>query len=117
LTKTFVSRYNLRAFLGLHTKTPSVRETTPSLGNTLAGSTISGLTHPSIGDGSAKPPPVAAGKGIDSRVENPHFNEPLFGSYKTSALKCKAIRDKIKDGSIPALPSSKQDGAKPMCLA
>ncbi len=26
LTETFVSRYNLRAFLGMHTKTPSARD-------------------------------------------------------------------------------------------
>jgi hypothetical protein len=59
----------------------------------------------------------AAGKGIDSRVKNAHFNEALFGTYKTSALKANAIQDKIKGGTIPTLPFSKCDGAKLMCLA
>jgi hypothetical protein len=87
LTETFVSRYNLRAFLGLHTRSPFVREPSPLLGHTSAGSTVSSLMLPSTGGNSEKPPPAASGKGVDSRVENLHFNDALFGTYKTSALK------------------------------
>ncbi len=39
-----------------------------------------------------------------------------FGAFKTSPLKDKAIQDKIKAGTIPALTFSKREGAKPMCL-
>ncbi len=57
------------------------------------------------------------GKGVDSCIENTNFNEMLFGTYKTSALKAKAIRDKIKAGTIPPLPVSKLDSTKLICLA
>jgi hypothetical protein len=119
LTETFTSRYNLRAFLGLHSRSlPLSRGSVPSVGSTTEGSTVSGLTLPSgVGGGSKAGATAASGKGVDSRVKNEAFNEGLFGAYKTSALKSKAIRDKIKAGTIPALPFSKRDGAKPMCLA
>ncbi len=51
LMKTFVSHYNLWAFLGLHTWTPFVEESTPSLGHTLVGSVVSGVTLPSNAEG------------------------------------------------------------------
>ncbi len=63
---------------------------------------------------SSKPPLMPAGKGIDSHVKNLHFNDALFGNYKTSALIAKAIWDKIKAGSIPTLLVSKWDGTKPL---
>ncbi len=88
----------------------------PSAGATSAGSTVCGLTLPPSTGGNGTAAPPAAGKGIDSRIENDAFNEGLLGNYKTSPLKSKAIRDKIKAGSIPALPFSRWDGTKPMCL-
>lgn len=111
LTETFTARYNLRAFLGLHsglTKPSAV--STPSVASTI-GSSVSSLTNASA------PATPATVKGADTRVQNETFNEGLFGTYKTSALKAKAIRDKIKAGTIPALPVSKRDATKPMCLA
>ncbi len=118
LTKTFTNRYNLRAFLGLHTHTPSLQASTvntpPSVRGTSLGHSVSGLTAPTSVTGTGK---LTVVKGVDSQVENPHFNEPLFGMYKTSALKAKAIRDRIKNGKIPPLPHAKNDSLKPMCLA
>jgi hypothetical protein len=117
LTETFTACYNLRAFLGLHTHMPSIKSLVPSIGSTSAGSSVSGLTLPTSMGGTAKAGATAAGKGVESCVENTNFNETLFGTYKTSALKAKAIRDKIKVGTILPLPVSKLDGTKPMCLA
>ena len=51
-----------------------------------------------------------------TRVDNPTFNASLFESYKTSAIKSKTLRDKIKKKEIRVLPPSKIDGL-PMCLA
>jgi hypothetical protein len=118
LTKTFTNRYNLRAFLGLHTHTPSLQASTvntpQSVGGTSLGPSVSGLTAPTSVTGTGK---LTAVKDVDLRVENPHFNEPLFGMYKTSALKTKAIRDRIKNGKIPPLLHAKNYSLKPMCLA
>jgi hypothetical protein len=60
--------------------------------------------------GAAKADATAMGNGVDSRVENTNFNKTLFGTCKTSTLKAKAIRDKIKAGTIPPLLVSKLDG-------
>ena len=51
------------------------------------------------------------------RVTNEEFNEALFRSYKTSAVKAKTVRDRVKAGTIPPLPTSTRDSTKPMCLA
>ncbi len=117
LTKTFTARYNLRAFLGLHMHMASIKSLVPSVGGTMAVLSVSGLTLPTSVGGAAKAGATAAGKEVDSCIENTNFNEMLFGTYKTIALKAKAIRDKIKAGMIPPLPVSKLDGTKPMCLA
>jgi hypothetical protein len=117
LTKTFTARCNLRTFLGLHTHTPSIKSLVPSIGSTLVGSSVNGLTLPTSMGGVAKAGATATGKGVDSCIENTTFNKTLFGTYKTSALKAKAIRDKIKAGTIPLLPVSKLDDTKQMCLA
>jgi hypothetical protein len=119
LTETFTNRYNLRAFLNVHTRVlpPSL----PSAASTTGGSSVSGLTLPSgaAGERPSTAPATAStgGSAGSSRVENDNFNDNLFGVYKTSALKSKAIRDKVKAGTIPALPVSKRDSSKPMCLA
>jgi hypothetical protein len=103
--------------MGLHTHTPSIKSLVSSVGGMLAGLSVSGLTLPTSMGGAAKAGATAAGKGVDSRAKNTNFNKTLFGTYKTSALKAKAIRDKIKAGTILPLPVSKLDGTKPMCLA
>jgi hypothetical protein len=117
LTKTFTTRYNLRAFLGLHTHMPSIKSLVSSIGGTLAGLSVSGLTLPTSMGGAEKAGATAAGKGVYSCIENTNFDKTLFGTYKASALKAKTIRNKIKAGMIPPLPVSKLDSTKPMCLA
>ncbi|KAL3816142.1 hypothetical protein ACHAXA_001629 [Cyclostephanos tholiformis] len=102
LTETFASRYNLRALLGVHTRALPSIGSLPSLGatSTTTGSTISGVTFPSQPTST----PADAGApatGASSRVTNEGFNEALFGSYKTSAVKAKTVRDRVK-----AAPSS-----------
>ena len=117
LTETFASRYNLRALLGVHTRGTPLVGSIPSLSatSTTAGLTITSVTFPS----QTSLPPTAAvtTTGASSRVTNEKFNEALFGLYKTNALKAKSVRDKVKAGTIPPLPTSIRDGTKPMCLA
>ncbi|KAL3815966.1 hypothetical protein ACHAXA_008925 [Cyclostephanos tholiformis] len=55
--------------------------------------------------------------GSGSRVENTHFNEALFGTYRTSSVKSKALRLKVERGELPPLPPSKANTSKPICLA
>ncbi|KAL3817629.1 hypothetical protein ACHAXA_011717 [Cyclostephanos tholiformis] len=114
LTETFATRYNLRALLGVHTRVLPSIGSLQSLGatSTMTGSTISGVTFPS----QTNPPPADAGitTGASSRVTNEKFNEALFRLYKTNAIKAKTVRDKVKAGTIPPLPTSIHDGTKPM---
>ncbi len=72
------------------------------------------VTAPTIAPSTAAP---NAAHTTGSRVDNTHFNEALFGTYKTSLIKTKAIRDKIIQGELPPLPASKGSAQKPMCLA
>ena len=59
-----------------------------------------------------KPPPTD-----DATASNPKFLEGTFGQYrKLTSVKTRAIRRKILDGILPALPISKVD-QQPMCLA
>lgn len=121
LTEVFTSRYNLRAFLNLHPTAATVT-TTPSTVSGDNASLVSGLTNATPqgarrgGVASSGSTPSAA-TGAQSRVENTHFNVTLFGTYRTSAIKTRAIRQKIAQGQIPPLPASKLDASKPVCLA
>ena len=54
--------------------------------------------------------------GFNSRLNNVNFNSQLFGSYRTSAVRCAEIRRQITAGNKPALPLSKID-QQAMCLA
>jgi hypothetical protein len=114
LTETFASRYNLRALLGVHSRASASLGPVPILtaASSTTGSTVSGVKLPTAVYGGPLSSAPAAEKGASSRVENAHFNEALFGSYKTSALKAKAIRDRVKAGTIPSLPVSIRDGTR-----
>jgi hypothetical protein len=65
-------------------------------------------------------PPVIPKGGTpadDATASNPHFLEATFGQYRRlTNVKTRAIRRKISDGALPALPLSKVD-QQPMCLA
>jgi len=74
------------------------------------------------GGGLVFTPPAGPGGAIvptptDNRTVNTSFNETLFGSYKISSIKCKALRDKIVQQTLGALPRSKVNPSEPMCLA
>jgi len=79
------------------------------------------------GGGGAIPTPAGPGRAIpiinpvivptENRTVNTSFNVNLFGTYKTSGIKARALRDKILEGSLLALPKSKVDISQPMCLA
>jgi hypothetical protein len=51
------------------------------------------------------------------QLENTSFNEALFGVYKTSSIKSKTLRDKITQGLLQPLPSSKVNNSQEMFLA
>lgn len=74
------------------------------------------------GGGLVFTPPAGPGGAIvptptDNRTVNTSFNETLFGSYKISSIKCKALRDRIVQQTLGALPRSKVNPSDPMCLA
>lgn len=123
LTDVFMSRYNLQSFVAVHTRGPAsfiaASTTTPST----SASTVSGLTTPTstpaVSTGTTAPRSSTSrgsgGSGV--RVENTHFNTALFGTYQTSAIKSKGLRQKVERGELPPLPPSRVDSAKPICLA
>ena len=63
------------------------------------------------------------GGGENRHVENAQFNATLFGEYKTRkvngrVVRSKDVREAIRDGRLPALPTSKVPGnTQSMCLA
>ena len=71
---------------------------------------------------SPAPAPLPGPKSVNnnenrySTVANPQFNEDLFGRFKNSRMSCRAMRQKISNGQLPELPSSKVDQL-PICLA
>jgi hypothetical protein len=78
---------------------------------------------PIVPDETPPPPPrningrTPPGGGDDATASNPHFLEATFGKYRRlTTVKTRAIRRKITDGVLPALPVSKVD-QQPMCLA
>ncbi len=125
ITDVFINKYNLSSFMALHhhpEQAMSVISASTSGAGSLAGSMVSGLTfgtpggrQPAGGNsgGTARAGTITS----NDRVENTHFNNALFGSYRISAIKTKAIRQKIAAGDIPPLPPSKNDSSKPLCLA
>ena len=65
----------------------------------------------------ASPPTAPRTPTDDATASNPHFLEATFGKYrKLTNVKARAIRRKITDGVLPALPLSKVD-QQPLCLA
>lgn len=124
LTETFTTRYNLRSFLNLHS-VPSIFAAQPT--STSTASVASSVTLPSMAASSTSTPtpPVARSNtsggsgtgGSGTRMDNTHFNSALFGTYKTSSIKSRTLRQKIDRGDLPALPPSKVNSSKPMCLA
>ena len=98
----------------------STRRTTPPQEQVESPSSLLPLRRwwvvitPPAGPGGAITPVINPN---NNRMVNTSFNENLFGSYKISSIKCKALRDRITQGSLVALPRSKVDSSKPMCLA
>ena len=66
------------------------------------------LTPPAGPGGAIVPNPIVLNLNPnDNRTVNTSFNEALFGSYKVSSIKCKALRDKILQGARNPGSSSK----------
>ena len=62
-----------------------------------------------------QPPPT---RSLGTRLNNTAFIASLFTRFKDMAtVGCRAIREKIRRGDLPALPMSKVVPTKPMCLA
>ena len=117
LTDVFMSHYNLRAFMGLHT-------TTMTVGSTLSGaSAVSCLTtSTAVTALSGTAPALATNASVCTGsmgvcIENMHFNTTLFGPYRTSTVKSKVLWQKIERCELPPLPPSKLDATKPVCIA
>ena len=123
ITDVFLNKYNLASLVALHQRPGDamsvVTASTAGLG-TPAGSVVSGLTvatpagRQSTGGGGTAA--RSANTSLD-RAENTHFNTTLFGTYRHSSIKTRNIRRRIADGELPALPASKNDSSKPVCLA
>ena len=64
------------------------------------------------GQGTGNPSPP----GSNSCLNNIHFNQGLFGSYRTSSVWCAEVSRRIAAGDKPPLPLSKID-QQAMCLA
>jgi hypothetical protein len=106
----FLLWYNVQSFLSVHAfDMGSSRSLPPSLvaSSSSVSTPVSGLTATMVAPAPACGAGGSAAMKQDTRVENTDFNHDLFGSYKTSALKSKNIRDKVKSGALPPLPVSK----------
>jgi hypothetical protein len=83
------------------------------LGGLVPNAPPSASPYAALGDPKGGPLPAAD----DATASNPHFLEATFGKYRRlTSVKTRAIRRKITDGVLPALPVSKVD-QQPMCLA
>ena len=51
------------------------------------------------------------------QLDNTHFNNALFGTYKSTSVKSAVLRKKFAAGTIGPLPMSKVDSTMPKCLA
>lgn len=88
------------------------------------GGTVGGGT-PAVGAGGA-PAGGAPGGGnpgggagiVAQRINNVNFVSSLFQEFRDmTAVTCKSLKEKIRNNEKPALPASKVDAAKSMCLA
>ncbi len=80
----------------------------------LGGSSLSTGTHggPPFGG-----PDDTKAKATNMQLDNTHFNNALFGAYKSTSVMSAALRKKVADGTLGPLPMSKIDSTMPMCLA
>ena len=70
-----------------------------------------------LGPLSAQPTPTNT-RSTGVRLNNTAFVASLFTRFKDmTTVSCKTLRDKIRRGELPALPRSKVEPSKPMCLA
>ncbi|KAL3823120.1 hypothetical protein ACHAXA_006450 [Cyclostephanos tholiformis] len=81
--------------------TATIASTVASTISSLSGSTVQPTATPNASAGAASGNASRAG-GSGSRVENTHFNEALFGTYRTSSVKSKALRLKVERGELIA---------------
>jgi len=120
-TPALAARYHLDHFAQLHppggpppsgaSRSPHLPPPTPAGGGLV-------LTPPAGPGGAIVPNPIVLNPNPnDNRTVNTNFNEALLGSYKVSSIKCKALRDKILQQNLGALPRSKVNLSEPMCLA
>ena len=112
LSTTFYDRYGLRSFLRFHSGFKDDGTAATDM------SSLSGGT--SLGTGTRNGPPTGGSedtKATNTRLDNTHFNNALFGTYKSTSVKSAVLRKKVAAGTIGPLPMSKVDSTMPMCLA
>ena len=112
LSTTFYDRYGLRSFLRFHSGFKDDGTAATDM------SSLSGGT--SLGTGTRNGPPTGGSedtKATNTQLDNTHFNNALFGTYKSTSVKSAVLRKKVAAGTIGPLPMSKVDSTMPMCLA
>ena len=117
--------YHLNHFAQLHPQADPTRVEAPIFLDRVEAPSFP-PTPAGSGGGLVITPPAGPGGAIggaivpnpnDNCTVNTSFNEALFGSYKVSSIKCKALLDKILQGTLVDLPKCKVDPSEPMCLA
>ena len=106
ITPALAARYHLDHFAQLHppggppsgaSRSPHLPPPTPAGGGLV-------LTPPAGPGGAIVPNPIVLNPNPnDNRTVNTSFNEALFGSYKVSSIKCKALREKIVQTTLGIL--------------
>ena len=86
----------------------------PTGGGPPAGAAAGGLAVP--GAGWAVPPAGGAAGTAPTRMSNPNFNSIFQPYLDMRTVTCKSLKDKIVEGALPPLPSSKGFSGN-MCLA
>ena len=122
ITPAMSSRYHLDHFAQLHPPGGPDSSRSPHSPGPGRSPQPPPPTPAGSGGGLVVTPPAGPGGAIvptptDNRTVNTSFNETLFGSYKISSIKCKALRDRIVQQTLGALPRSKVNPSDPMCLA
>jgi len=120
ISPAFELRYNLQHFAQLPQTNPNLP---PSPVAGASGARGRAMPHPTppitlpiIPAGGGLPAPIAPGRGRGMRLENTSFNKALFGVYNNSSIKSKILCDKITQGLLQPLPSSKVNNSQAICL-
>jgi hypothetical protein len=89
------------------------------------GGTIGGGAHAGGPPGGGNPtggvpggsaPGGGGGGNLGQRINNVNFVSSLFQAFRDMTITCKSLKEKIRNNEKPALPLSKVEATKSMCL-